>query len=306
MKTTALIVALSATLCASAACGRKLMTEQTAKPAASAANITYGTVLTTESIETTSAAITTTKQKASAETVKTEKLSDTSYQTSASKVKAAANTAPAEKAAVNTTAAKPAEVRITTAKAETPAPASTSANGENTDAASGTAFRQGTVGGNVYTSEYAGFRFTAPEGTQFLDRDGLFTDYMMPCRFKTPEEKKYYLTGIYDASVTYDNAEGSVRVWFYNTKLRYPDAPNMSAEGFVQSYFEENTDGGITDICGPEAVTLGGQEYLRVTRKCFSVPSAVYVRRIDSDFIVMIEACGTAADDFEARFTAIG
>lgn len=59
--------------------------------------------------------------------------------------------------------------------------------------------KNGTSEGNVYISDYAGIKLTLPETAHFLDEADLYTHYMMPTRFMSPEDKDFYLTGILDA-----------------------------------------------------------------------------------------------------------
>ena len=146
----------------------------------------------------------------------------------------------------------------------------------------------------------------APEGREFLDASGLYTEYRMPLRFKSPEDKAFYLTGIKDASVTYENAEGSMFIWFYNVKLRYPETPGMTVEDFIQKEFmDQSSDVKKTIISGPETVNICGSEYTKITWSSFDYPHSTYFRKIDDDFIITVNAMGTAVDDLESRFEPV-
>ena len=168
-------------------------------------------------------------------------------------------------------------------------------------------FKKGVSEGNIYTSEYAGFRIVAPEDAEFLDEADLYTEYMMPTRFMYEEERDYYLTAVKDASVSYGDPHGSISVWFYNIKERYPKTENMTAEDFIQREFRnDHGSGDLEEINGPDAVNICGKEYLRFSSVSSTDPYSTYVRKIDDTYMVMISATGSAADDIESRFEAIG
>lgn len=168
-------------------------------------------------------------------------------------------------------------------------------------------FSKGVSNGNTYTSEYAGFRLVAPENAEFLDEANLYTEYMMPTRFMYEEERDYYLTAVKDASVSYYDPYGSISVWFYNIKERYPKTEYMTAESFIQREFRnDHGKGDLDEINGPDAVNICGQEYLRISSVDSANAYSYYVRKIDDNYIVVINAIGSAVDDIESRFEAIG
>ncbi len=166
-------------------------------------------------------------------------------------------------------------------------------------------FKSSTVNGNVYTSEYAGIKITLPEDANFLDVDNLHTHYIMPTRFMSEDEKSFYMTGELDASVCYGDAVNRVDVWFYNTKQRYPDNPDMSAEEFLKADemdFSPEVD--VTDIVGPESVSICGKDYAKVSYNAFSQAHITYARRINDDYIMEIRTSGFTAEDFESCIEA--
>ncbi len=168
-------------------------------------------------------------------------------------------------------------------------------------------FTKGVSDGNTYTSEYAGFRLTSPANTEFLDETDLYTEYMMPTRFMYEEEREHYLTAVKDASVYYSDTYGNISVWFYNIRERYPKTENMSAEDFIQREFRnDHGKGDLEEMRGPDAVNICGKEYLRIASADSSDPHSSYVRKIDDTCIVVINAVGSAVDDIESRFEAVG
>ena len=171
----------------------------------------------------------------------------------------------------------------------------------------GTNYREGRTEENVYISDYAGIKITAPEGVNFRNREELYTEYMMPTRFMDEEARRLYNTAFSEASVEYGDMIGDVTVWFVNTKLGYPEAVDMTAEDYIKNYVMDfSPDIDITDICEPVNVTMGGAEYTKAAYTCFSVPRAIYARRIDDDFILKIVVAGDAVNDIEGRISSVG
>ena len=175
------------------------------------------------------------------------------------------------------------------------------------DTVAGTAFSNGIVEGRVYISEYAGIRITAPEGAQLLSAEEVYTDYMMPTRFMNERDKEVYFTGIEDAEICYSDMGGRISVWFYNVRLRCPLTPDMSAEEFLNRRFDEDYEkSGDPVVHTTETVIIGGQEYIKAVRTGVINDNAVYARRIDDDFIMIVNATGNAAADMENIIETIG
>ena len=329
MKKTTLMITIAASLCALTSCGRSVPTYQASQPDEIKA-VSYEITSSERTADKASEKVTTAKKS---ETEKPTETFKTESAVTAAAVKVNSVDTTAVRVAVTTAAKKPQPVKTTakttakpvavtskttvktTAKPQTTTTTTTAASATiesgrlDAAAAEGTAFRKGVSNGNVYTSEYAGFKFTAPTDTSFLNEDNLYTYYYMPARVMTDEEKKVYFTGIADAVGTYANAEGRVEVKFINTKLRYPDTPNMSEESFLNDYLESGLAGTVyTYVSGPEIVTLGGKDYYMMRTENNGYSNNVYVRRIDENFIVEILASGSAvADeaDFAGRFEAV-
>ena len=266
MKRSALVLTLAALLCAFTSCGSRSTDDTDASPVAMSS-----TKAVSEKTET--AAPKETKKNEEESTVSTEAVTASEHST------AAVNTAESvtEQASQNETAPF-----------------------------AGTAFKRGTVNGNVYTSEYAGFRFTAPEGAQFYDEEQIERANTTPLLYMSEEEKSRFMTGTLDTSVRYTDLGGDVSIWYYDTKLRYPETPDISAEDFIQKeFFEADYEIRPKDMEGPEKVTVGGMDYVRFSWTSLGHPYCMYVRRIDDDFIVKIDAAEDAIGDIESRITAI-
>jgi hypothetical protein len=168
-----------------------------------------------------------------------------------------------------------------------------------------TAFNKGKIVGNAYISELAGLKLVFPENAELYGKDALYTNFMMPTRFMTDEEKEHYMTGVIDFSVSFGEAS-KVNVWYYDLKQRYPETPDMTPEEYLQlELANSNNSFTVTDICGPEKITLGGNEYTKISYTCESFPTIKYARNIDADNIIVIEVSGASASDIESRFETI-
>lgn len=271
MKKKAIIITFAAALCALTSCGKDVVSlpDMAASPAdntnAAAMSAAAVTTVNTES---------TTAAKAAASNNKT------------------AETAISESAAeVTPTAA------VTEASQETEALQETAAENNS--------FKKGVSNGNVYTSEYAGIKITLPEEAHFLDEADLYTHYTMPTRFMSEDEKAFHKTGVLDACVCYDDAIKRVDVWFYDTKLRYPDTPDISAEELLRRYeltFSEDTE--VSAIGTPETVDICGKSYVRVNYTIYSQDHISYARRIDDEHIMLIRTSNLSAEEFESFIEA--
>ena len=177
------------------------------------------------------------------------------------------------------------------------------------ETAENNAFSAGISNGNVYTSEFAGIRIKIPENGYFLNSDDLHTHYIMPTRFMSEAEKEIYSTGTLDAAACYgediDNVK-YVNVWFFNTKLRYPDAPDITAAEFMQrNELSFSPDIEATDISAPETIELCEKSYIRASYTVSDQNNVIYVRRINDDYIMAIRTSGFSPEDFESKLEAV-
>ena len=100
---------------------------------------------------------------------------------------------------------------------------------------------------------------------------------------------------------------GRISVWFYNVRLRCPLTPDMSTEEFLNRRFEEDYEkSGDPVEHTTETVSIGGQEYIKAVRTGVLNYNVFYARRIDDDFIMVINATGDATADMESIIDTIG
>lgn len=172
-------------------------------------------------------------------------------------------------------------------------------------------FREGTLEGKVYTSDYAGFRFRGSESMNYMSRDDRYTEQQMRNRFKSQEEKYIIESEILDASATDMETYATVKITFIDTKKRFPDKTDVTFDDFIVTREFDGTEWVEFNVTEPETVVLGGNEYTKVKVSVDYLPeyaTLVYIRKIDDDYTLKISYSTIADDDgseFESRFEAI-
>ncbi len=177
----------------------------------------------------------------------------------------------------------------------------------------GTGFTEGVFTDGIYTNEYAEVKMKIPDGFVEIgdeDREEMF----MYAVNSTPagEDKNRLLATEYDAGF-WSNGE-TIHIYFMNTWLGSPDGRKYTEEDYLNDYLKYISDGlkkdGIiatqTDII---KVTLGGKDYSRgeLVMEAGGQEDHLffYVRRLDDDLMIMIEADSMSdkrADYYEKLF----
>ena len=172
-------------------------------------------------------------------------------------------------------------------------------------------FREGTLEGKVYTSEYAGFRFRGSESTDYMSRDDRYTEQQMKNRFKSQEEKYIIDSEILDVDATDYENNTRLDFKFINTKSRFPGKTDVTFDDFITKRAFDGTEWIEYNVTEPETVELGGKEYTKTRISVDYAPdrvTVIYIRKIDDDFTLQISYYTVADDDcseFESRFEAI-
>jgi hypothetical protein len=85
---------------------------------------------------------------------------------------------------------------------------------------------------------------------------------------------------------------------FYNTKLMFPDKENVTVEEFMEKQIAFNETEDIM-LSKPEKTTLGGKEYTKetVVIEQLGLELVYYVRKIDDDFVLVINSQGEVGFD---------
>ncbi|SHM75205.1 hypothetical protein SAMN04487860_11296 [Ruminococcus flavefaciens] len=167
---------------------------------------------------------------------------------------------------------------------------------EMSDAGEGTEFKSGTASGNVYTSEYAGIKVTFPEDTALNDRAA--NEKELGKIWSKLDENSKNEQGNHITDLVANCKETTYVFQYYNTKLLFPDKNNVTAEDFMEQHiaYEGNEEIKTT---APEKITLGGKEYTKETVVIDQIDLELvyYARKIDDDFILVINSQGESGFD---------
>ena len=175
---------------------------------------------------------------------------------------------------------------------------------EFADAGEGTNFKNGTVNGKVYTSEYAGFKVTFPEDMSLNDRAE--NEKELKKMWSTLDKSSKEEQGLHITDLVANSKDTTYVFQYCNTKLMFPEKENVTVEEFMEKLIEFKETEGIK-ISAPEKVTLGGSEYTKETivLEDISLELVYYARRIDDDFILVINSQGEAGFDHTVLEKAI-
>lgn len=176
------------------------------------------------------------------------------------------------------------------------------------DPIEGTAFKKGKIEGNVYTSEFAGIKFTLPEGLEFMKQEDLDNMFRQALEMTSGEDRRRIMTKVTEAEVIHPATRTMLDVSYYNLSQLCPDKLEMTEEEFFKNEiipFVGNMGVKVTD---PMTVDLGGREFTMVIIgdiKKTAPREYLYVSRIDEDFIIFITACPgdlCSQEEFESWF----
>ena len=271
MKKTALTLAFFLTLCSFTACGDTSSTDDASKSVSSSSTV--------ESSEEETEAETTTAEESSEE--ETTEAEESEEETSADEAEESSDSDTAE-----------------TSKSEQPA-------AENTD------FTRGVVEDNVYTSEFAGLKFTAPDGWTFAKDDYILSmmNISLDVMGNNNEITKAMLdqVAIYDA-VCLDQSTGrSIMIEYENLAKEVPDPDSFTTQDYLDAIDKQLS--AISAISfskksEPETVTVAGQEFTRVVYTAeangATIEQVYYVRREGKFMLGIIASSGTTTEDMTA------
>jgi hypothetical protein len=179
---------------------------------------------------------------------------------------------------------------------------------EYQDPIEGTAFAKGKVEGNVYTSEYAGIKFTAPEKWEFRSEEEINNEQQKTLDSMPAELKRIASLEITDAALVNNETQHNIDFTYSNVKLKYPDVSNMTEEEFLDKdifmgNLEAIKESSGDSFKGPESVKLGGKEFSRysiINTENEGEDVIIYIGRIDEDFMLTIAVYGGNASESAA------
>ena len=176
------------------------------------------------------------------------------------------------------------------------------------DPTEGTAFKKGKIEGNVYTSEFAGIKFTLPDELSFMAQEDLDNMFEQALKMTSGEDRRRIMTKITEAEVIHPATRTMLDISYYNLSQLCPDKLDMTEKDFFINEiipFVGNMGVKVTD---PMTVDLGGREFTMVIIgdiKKTAPREYLYVSRIDNDFIIFITACPgdfCSQEEFESWF----
>lgn len=176
--------------------------------------------------------------------------------------------------------------------------------GAEVDPVTGTAFKASRIENDVYTSPYAGISFRPYGSLQFKSFEDIHTQRGQALRMMAAEDRWQAMCFIDDGELINTDTATCVSFQFCNTKLRFAEMGDMSESSYINSYVMAYADLLGQTFSAPESVTLGGTTFqkVRVYGEDKNTPThVIYVRKIDSDFIFEISASLSAIGD-EATF----
>lgn len=195
----------------------------------------------------------------------------------------------------------------TTAADEEEATTKADAEDKGTEAAEGNGLTRGTVEGNVYTSEFAGIKFTAPEGWTFAKDDYILS--MMNISLDTLGDDLAVNKALLDQAVIYDalcmdQKTGANIIFEYeNLAKEVPDPDKYTMDDIIASFDKQLA--AITAIkyekIKADKVTIAGQEYEKLVYHAdynsISMDQVFYIRREGDLVFCIIASNGQSGED---------
>lgn len=180
-------------------------------------------------------------------------------------------------------------------------------------------FERGTVDGQVYTSEFAGLRFTAPDGWEYASEEEILAIMGLGVEAVGADDmvlELMKLTTIYDAQAADPETGMNLTIMYENIPAYGLDPASFTEEQYAESVKEITTgvDGITYTYSEPEYVTLGGGSYLKLTATGYyeiygmQAEQAMYFRRIGDFMMSIIVSSGLDTADpasLESCFSAL-
>lgn len=195
----------------------------------------------------------------------------------------------------------------TTAADEEEATTKADAEEKGTEAAEGNGLTRGTVEGNVYTSEFAGIKFTAPEGWTFAKDDYILS--MMNISLDTLGDDLAVNKALLDQAVIYDafcmnQTTGANIIFEYeNLAKEVPDPDKYTMDDIIASFDKQLAQ--ISAIkyekIKAEKATIAGKEYEKLVYHAdynsISMDQVFYIRREGDLVFCIIASNGQSGED---------
>ncbi|MCR5601306.1 MAG: hypothetical protein K6G33_11280 [Ruminococcus sp.] len=180
------------------------------------------------------------------------------------------------------------------------------------DPTEGTAFKKGKIEGNVYTSEYAGIKFTLRDGVSFMKQEDVEKMVNQAVKMTSGDDRVRALSKITEAEIYDIRTSTMLDVSYYNLNMLAPENMDMTEEDFFRQQIMPFAENMGIEVTEPEEVYLGGRKFVMLKmgdEKKTAPAEYLYVSRIDNDFIIFITTClGIlgSREEFENSFEAFG
>lgn len=182
---------------------------------------------------------------------------------------------------------------------------------ETLDPTVGTAFKKGKIEGNVYTSEFAGIKFTLPDkGVSFMSEEDLANMVKQSINMTSGEDRRRMMSKITEAEIFDIRTSTLLDISYYNLNMLAPENLEMKEEEFFREMIMPFADSIGVSVTEPVEKELGSRKFIMLKmgdEKKTAPAEYLYVSRIDKDFIIFITACPGiigSQEDFENCFEA--
>lgn len=190
---------------------------------------------------------------------------------------------------------------------------------EKPAAAENTDFKRGTVKDNVYTNEFAGIKFTAPEGCTFAKDDYILSmmNIGLDVMGNDTAITKAMLeqVAIYDAVCVNQTNGMSIMVEFENLAKEVPDPDKFTVDDYIEAIDKQlsaQTTIKFSKKGDTETVTMAGKEFTKLVYTAeingISMEQVYYVRREGKFMLGIIASSGQSNEDmtaYEKNFEAL-
>ena len=188
------------------------------------------------------------------------------------------------------------------------------------DAAIGTAYNRGVFEDGVYTSEYAGIKFAVPEGYKYAGDyyiDSLYEQVkqLVGAAGNNEKDKNRENARVFDMFIKGVGVNEYISIELVNVRQAAANAEEYTENEYLDDFNAmletvNSAYGTEIEYEERETVTLCGKEYIKdvsiAKNQGMTIYDYRYVRRVDEDFIIIIDICPYGTDlqseDYESWF----
>lgn len=184
------------------------------------------------------------------------------------------------------------------------------ANGESLKSEDNSGFERGKVENNVYTSNFANVKFTAPDGWEFANDEYIAS--MMNIGLEITENDNDFAkamleqTTIYDTVCTDPVTGKNIIIMYENIAKEVPNPEIFSADDYVDSVEKQLTAMAnvvYTQKGDRENISINGEDYIKQAYNVkydemgLETEQVYYVRKVGNFMLGIIASSGSTSDD---------